>query len=429
MDTLPSFLHKHPSVRFIRLQFVDLSGILHTRVIPTQHCLNLVAQGQHATVGGKSMLHAVNDAISSIAPPAGLCELHPDWQSLRICAYAPGHASVMCFVYDTYAKDPFHLCPRRKLVDKLTEWEKTDAVTFLTGFEIEFVLLAASGQAPQTADTINAWSTMAGLRGSNLQLTEAIVEALQDSGISVLLFHTSKPFQLQIATGPLHPVDAIDALMHTHECIKHIAVRYGMHATMAPKPLPENVVTGAHAHVSIKPLDKRESFLAGVLDSLPAIFAFSMASYDSYCRVTGLRNSAGSWVAWGTQNRYVPLRAIETGHWELRGLDATANFYLALLAFLAAGVRGIKEDLPLQARDCQCNPFSLNDEERQELGIVRELPKKLQESIRILKESSVFDEVLGESLKSQYVAMKEVDERDMSNLDEDGRREWFSKMF
>ncbi|KAI9678975.1 MAG: hypothetical protein M1822_007401 [Bathelium mastoideum] len=429
MTILSSFLHRHPSIKFIRLQFADLSGILHTRLVTTQYCLDLVGKEQYATVGGRSMLHAVNDALSPIAPPIGLCELHPDWQSLRICTFASGHASVQCFVWDTYSEEPFHLCPRRKLVDKLIEWESKLNVTFLTGFEIEFVLLDSSGQIPQTVDGISAWSTTAGLRGSSLDLTEDIVEALEASDISVVLFHTSAPNQLQIATGPMSPVHAIDALMQTHECIKHIAVRYGLHATMAPKALPDSLATGAHVHISLQPPSKRESFLAGVLDSLPAIMALTMPSYDSYHRVTGVQCGAGTLVAWGTENRYVPIRAIRAGRLELRSLDATANFYLALLAILAAGMRGIEEGLPLEAADCQVNPFELQEEERRALGIVRRLPDNMKESNKILKESTVFDETLGTSLKRQYIAMKEVDEKDMSELSEHDRRAWFVKMY
>ncbi|KAF2234853.1 protein fluG [Viridothelium virens] len=429
MATLPSFLHKYPSVKYIRLQFVDFSGILHTRFLTVQHCLDLIARDKYPTVGGKSLLHAVNDAISSIVPPAGLCELLPDWQSLRICPYAPGHASVMCFVYDTDSSEPFHLCPRRKLVDQLEEWENVHAVTFSVGFEIEFALLDAAGNVPEDVDAVNAWSTTTGLRGTKLRLIEEIVEALQASEIRVLLFHTDAPNQLQIVTGPSNPVDAIDALMQTHECIKHTSIRYGFRATMAPKPLPEDLATGAHAHISIKPQNKRDNFLAGVLEDLPAIFAFTMPSYDSYHRVTGLRNNAGTWVAWGTENRYVPIRAIKMDHWELRGLDATANFYLALLTTLAGGMRGIKETIPLHSCDCRQNPYELREDERRGLGIVVQLPKNLKESITALKESTVFDAVLGSSLKQQYIAVKEVDERDMGALSAAARREWFVKMF
>jgi len=62
----------------------------------------------------------------------------------------------MCFIYDKYADEPFHLCPRHKLADFLTECELSHEKKFLTDFEIEFVLLDSSGNALQTNDNINA---------------------------------------------------------------------------------------------------------------------------------------------------------------------------------------------------------------------------------------------------------------------------------
>jgi glutamine synthetase len=53
--------------------------------------------------------------------------------------------------------------------------------------------------------------------------------------------------------------------------------------------------------------------------------------------------TAGTLVGCGTQNRYLPVRKIRDGHWELRFADATANFYLFLAVVIAAGLRGIQE--------------------------------------------------------------------------------------
>lgn len=429
VNLLPSFLVKHPSIKFIRLQFVDLSGILRCRVLTTQQCLELVREGEHATIGGKCLLYSVTDKTSSIVPPVGLCELHPDWPSLRICAYAPAHASVMCFVYDRYSEEPFHLCPKRKLADFLTDCETSHGKKFLIGFEVEFVLLDASGQAPQTIDTVGAWHTTNGLRGSTLELCEKTVEALQAAGISVLHFHTVEPNQLQLVTGPLSPMAAIDALMHTRECIKHVSVQHGLRATMAPKALSEDLATGAHAHISVNPPTGQENFLAGILRNLPALCAFGMPSYDSYSRVTGLVNAAGTWITWGTENRYVPVRGIKEGRWELRFLDATANLYLAVLMTLAAGMQGWKEEIELELADCQLNPFTLEGKERAELGIVKHMPNSMAEALQMLKESTALDARLGKSLKQNYVAMKELDESQMRTWSADQRRECFTKLF
>lgn len=180
---------------------------------------------------------------------------------------------------------------------------------------------------------------------------------------------------------------------------------------------------------SIYPPSEQENFLAGILENLQALCAFGMPSYDSYSRVTGLRNAAGTWVAWGTENRFVPVRGIHKGRWELRYLDGTANFYLALLMTFAAGVYGLKGKIPLEYNDCQHNPFELGDSERKDRGIFKQLPRSLKEGVNMLRESANLDATMGKSMKQHYIAMKELDENEMCTWSEDRRREWFTKLF
>jgi glutamine synthetase len=54
--------------------------------------------------------------------------------------------------------------------------------------------------------------------------------------------------------------------------------------------------------------------------------------------------SGGTYVAWGRENREVPIRLSGAGgnyYFELRCLDGTANTYVALAAILESGMRGI----------------------------------------------------------------------------------------
>jgi glutamine synthetase len=96
---------------------------------------------------------------------------------------------------------------------------------------------------------------------------------------------------------------------------------------------------------------------------------------------------------------------------------------------ITAGMHGLKENIPLKHSDCQLNPFKVGEEERTKLGIVEPMPASLKESTRILEKSTTFDTTLGKSLKEHYVAVKKLDERDMSTWSEDQRREWFTKLF
>jgi len=56
-----------------------------------------------------------NTQIASIEA-SGLDQLHPDWNSLRLCSYCPGYAIVMCFVSRDGPQANFDHCPRTLLV-------------------------------------------------------------------------------------------------------------------------------------------------------------------------------------------------------------------------------------------------------------------------------------------------------------------------
>lgn len=97
--------------------------------------------------------------------------------------------------------------------------------------------------------------------------------------------------------------------------------------------------------------DERErvkSFLAGILDLLRPLCAFTLPSHDSYSRIRDLSGTTSTFVTWGTEIRDVPIRKVDHNHWELRCLDATANMYLAAASVIAAGIEGVRSKCELK---------------------------------------------------------------------------------
>jgi glutamine synthetase len=67
-------------------------------------------------------------------------------------------------------------------------------------------------------------------------IIEEIYDVLTDAGIEVQQFHAeSAPGQYEVVTGPLPPVEAVDALVFTRDTIYNIAAKYGTRATFYPK--------------------------------------------------------------------------------------------------------------------------------------------------------------------------------------------------
>ena len=67
-------------------------------------------------------------------------------------------------------------------------------------------------------------------------IIEEIYDTLTDAGIEVEQFHSeSAPGQYEVITGPLPPVEAVDALVFTRDTIYNVAAKHGVRATLYPK--------------------------------------------------------------------------------------------------------------------------------------------------------------------------------------------------
>ncbi|KAG8161314.1 hypothetical protein KVR01_009578 [Diaporthe batatas] len=339
------------------------------------------------TVAQNCMIIPISTAPKSFPVKPEAWELRPDWTSLRLCGCTPKHCSVMCFMYQRDAAEPFGACPRTLLCRTVGEVEERLSTRLLVGFEAEFVLLDDTLNPPsQPLDPVTGDSTMSGLRGTNLDLLEEIVEAVEMAGINVYNYHTEGVGHFEIALSPLSPVASVDALMCLHETIRALALRRGLKATLAPRPTLDAAQNGSqngcHVHISLNPPRRPESFLAGVLQKVPQLCALGLASFDSYARI--VKDGAGLWVGWGTENRDLAVRGIEPNHWELRFADATANLYIFLAVALAAGGGGVDRQLDLAFKDLRRFPASLNPEDLRGFGISRRMPSCLQESLDAL---------------------------------------------
>lgn len=70
---------------------------------------------------------------------------------------------------------------------------------------------------------------------------DEISDALEASGIELQMYHAeAAPGQYEVVTGPLPPLQAVDALIHTRETIYNIASKHGLRATLAPRVFLDN---------------------------------------------------------------------------------------------------------------------------------------------------------------------------------------------
>src|SRR5262249_7307584 len=134
--------------------------------------------------------------------------------------------------------------------------------------------------------------------------------------------------QQEISVSHRPAVEAADIQVLVRETIRAVATTFGLVASLAPKPWPDQAGNGAHVHFSMwdpageqnlfSEPDRRfrlsalaEHAVAGILRHLPGLLALTAPSYNSYERLLpGHWSSA--FTCWGFDNREASVRVPST---------------------------------------------------------------------------------------------------------------------
>ncbi|KAI0479826.1 glutamine synthetase [Xylaria cf. heliscus] len=414
MNKLEEFLQTNSSIKYIRLQWIDYSGVLRARFVPISRCLQIARGSETASMPQSSMLIPISTAPIS---------------SLRPCGFKAGHAAAMCFVDQKDADTSPDKCPRKLMIHALEQLEKRWGAQILIGFEIEFVLLDGSNNVVAPLDRLNGYSRTAGLRAETLDLVEEIIDGLERSSIKIHHFHTELNDQLEIALAPEPALAAVDSLVLAQEAIRTVCVRRNIKATMSPKPTLAGPSNGLHLHLSLSRPGRvpEDMFIVGILNHMRSLCAFGMANYDSYGR--SVSGCAGAWIGFGTDNRDLPVRKIDDWHWEFRMMDGTANPYLFVGAVLLAALDGLEKKTEVVWKDCKFLPDMMSEKKRIEYGIDKTMPVTLKEALDSLKRNTALKTWIGEDLLKWFVFVKERELEEFGRWTDEQRRVRFLEYF
>ncbi|KAG6897784.1 hypothetical protein C0992_011198 [Termitomyces sp. T32_za158] len=442
--TIPLESLKDPSlnISYVRLQWVDLINNIRCRVVPLSYFLRLLESSRPGVGIAKAALGLVYLTIAPGFNSSGEYLYVPDLSTIRLCPYALGEVVVFGWFNE---KTPYlgldnrmtldvSLCPRATLQRVVKESLKAE-IKYLVGFESEFILLKST--KPIIAASNHSWSATNGLPSGSVvaKTLKEIADGIQSSGIELQMYHAeAAPGQYEMVTGPLPPLEAADALVHTREIIYNTAAKNGLRATFAPRIHMDSTGSSAHTHISIhsknneKVPDKlspiESSFLASVLDNLPALTALTLPTQASYKRMEDGVWSGGTYVNWGTENREAPIRlsnatSPSSRNFEMRFVDGTANPYVALAGILGTGFVGIRDMAELRIKDCPGpkTAAQLTEIERQALNITQRMSLTWEEARENLYNNKVLrDSVLGPELTEKYLAVNQA-LADSLNLD------------
>ncbi|KAF2717238.1 glutamine synthetase/guanido kinase [Polychaeton citri CBS 116435] len=391
------------NTKYVFVQWLDYVSTIRTRVIPIDVFNSMKGTGEYFSISYGNLGTLQDDSSTELCSPVGSLRVKPDLHTYRPLyngGSLKGCASLLAgFVDDAGSLHPE--CPRSRLQEIAQRWRATYSIDFQVGFEIEFIIChtenGSTGTLFQPLDTNHAWSTFTDEQYCvGFPLMSQIVDALQDIGITPQAFHSEAGAgQYEIVLPPLPLVEAVDTLIQARQLLHQVVASNGLRATLHPLPFP-GLGSAAHAHISLNSTtlshneieNVQKMFLAGLLKHLPALCGALMPNAASYGRVAADHWTSGLWVAWGEQNREVPIRKSGWNRWEIRCLDGLANMYIALSAVLGAGMLGVRHSLALEVRSCPSNPSLLNDSQLTELGVTTKLPININNALDLLESDS-----------------------------------------
>ncbi|MDU7383016.1 MAG: glutamine synthetase family protein [Schaalia turicensis] len=411
-------------IRFIRLWFTDVAGVLKSVAIDPGELEDAFAEGIGFDGSAIEGMTRVYESDMLLRPDASTFQMLP-WRGEEDPV-----ARMFCDVLtpdgQAARSDP------RGVLERVVERAQERGFTVMVHPEIEFYLL----QQPISVDNLKPVDSAGYFdhvaRGHSNDFRRRAVRMLEDMGIAVeFSHHEGGPGQNEIDLRAVDAVSAADNIMTARTVIEEVALRENLAALFMPKPFIDHPGSGMHTHLSL--LEGEENafydpsgeyqlsrtgrhFIAGLLEHAREIAAVTNQHVNSYKRLWG-GGEAPSYVCWGHNNRSalvrVPLYKPEkrtAARIEYRALDPAANPYLALAVLITAGLDGIERRLEL-VPEAEDNVWDLTDRERQVMGI-EALPTSLASAVRLMRESDLVASALGEEVFDYVVRNKEKEWRE-----------------
>jgi glutamine synthetase len=408
---------KRSDVRFLRLQFTDIMGVVKNVEVP-QSQFEKALDGD-IMFDGSSIQGFVRIEESDMI-------LRPDFDTFSLYPWGDPENRVGRLICDVYTADgdPFPGDPRHVLKRHIAAAADL-GYTMMAGVEAEFFLFHRTEDGAPTRDTHDSGGYFdLGPVDLGEVARRDIVNMLVAMGFEVEAAHH------EVAQGQ-HEIDfkyeeamaTADHLATFKFVVRNIALKHGLHATFMPKPIFGQNGSGMHTHQSLFEGEENAFYGEDDDDGLSQVMRWYVGGLlkhaRAFCVVTNpLVNSykrlvpgyeAPVNVAWSHRNRSpmirVPARRGKGTRVELRMPDPAANPYLALAVQLAAGLDGIRNQIdPPDPVDK--NIFALTVRERRRFKI-QELPRDLGEAVREFEKSTFIREALGDHIFEHFLEAKE----------------------
>ena len=404
-------------IEYILAQFVDIHGAAKVKMVPVAHFDDVIDVGAGFAGGAVSGLgqgpHS-HDMLARI-----------DLDSYTPLPWTDGVAR---FASDLYVDDePYMHCPRINLKRVLAE-VKEQGYIFNVGIEPEHFLVVRNPDGsiniwdPDNVDTLDKpCYDYKGISGV-IDYLRDMMEGLNKLGWDCYQSdHEDANGQYEINFMYADALTTADRYTFFKMMTSQLASKYGAIATHMAKPFTVRTGSAAHIHYHLADASTGENlfldesdpnglglselayhFIGGIMAHAPGLCCVTSPTVNCYKRLQvgaallGAQSGflwTPAFVSYGDNNRTQMIRTAGPGHLEDRTISAGCNPYLALAAYVYAGLDGIHRELDPGEPNLG-NLYELGLEEIQRRGI-RIFPQSLHEALDELEKDDAVLESLG----------------------------------
>ncbi|MEE9491511.1 MAG: glutamine synthetase family protein [Dehalococcoidia bacterium] len=410
---------KEHDVKFIRLWFTDILGILKSFAITVEELEGAMEEGMGFDGSSIEGFARIDESDMLALPDPDTFQLLP-WRPREHHAVA----RMFCDILKP-GGEPFEGDPRYALKRNLKRAADM-GYTFYVGPELEYFYFRNS-EGTEPLDQ-GGYFDLTPLDEAT-DLRRETVLTLEEMGIGIeYSHHEVAASQHEIDMRYTDAMTMADSVMTYRLVVKQIAMKNGVYATFMPKPVFGINGSGMHVHQSLFKGDRNAFFakdaeyhlskvakcyIAGLLRHAPEITSITNQWVNSYKRlVPGYE--APVYLSWARRNRADLVRVPEykpgkedATRIEFRSPDPACNPYLAFSVMLAAGLEGIEKEYEAPDPVAE-NVYEMTEEEREKRGIGT-LPDSLWEAIRITEKSEVVRKALGDHIFDAFIKNKQIE--------------------
>lgn len=405
------------NIRFVDLQFTDIVGVVKNVTIPIHELPAALENG--IWFDGSSIEGFARVAESDM-------HLRPDLSTFAIVPWLKGEDATARLICDVYTPEgiPFQGDPRGVLRNVLNDAREM-GFQYFTGPELEFFLLKPHSDGslipPKPHDARSYFDAPSDMAAGLRRNMAATLEAL---GLDVeAMHHEGAPGQHEIDFRYSDALKTADSAVTLRVALKVIAQLNGLYCSFMPKPIRGMSGSGMHVHQSLAytangknafadPGDPHglsliaKQFIAGQLYHSRGMCAVLAPLVNSYKRLVA-GYEAPVYITWARINRSALIRVPRSSddsltRLELRCPDPSCNPYLAFAVMLAAGLDGIRRNLPVPEATEE-NIYLIENQKQPKSSI---LPDSLDQALDELERDDLICNALGPHLVERFISAK-----------------------